>query len=59
MVYSLSNAGINVNKKNSKGNTALHIACMRGYVEINNLFFEVCFYFFERLNYFLLNICVN
>jgi ankyrin repeat protein len=41
MVYALSNAGINVNKRNIKGNTALHIACMRGYVEINNNFFEV------------------
>ena len=41
MVYALSNAGINVNRKNVKGNTVLHIACMRGYVEINNNFFEV------------------
>lgn len=51
MVYSLSNAGIDVNKKNSKGNTALHVACMRGYVEIGFQFFEVFFLYLicERL----------
>jgi Ankyrin repeats (many copies) len=41
MVYSLSNAGINVNKRNSKGNTALHSACMKGYVDIGFNFIEV------------------
>jgi hypothetical protein len=43
MVYTLANAGINVNMKNIKGNTALHTAYMRGYVEIGFSFFEALF----------------
>lgn len=41
MVYALSNAGIDVNMQDSKGNTALHIAFMRGYAEIGFEFIEV------------------
>ena len=41
MVYSLSNAGLNVNAQDSKGNTALHLAYMRGYTEIGFKFIEV------------------
>lgn len=40
MVYALSNAGIDVNLQNSKGNTALHLAYMRGYTEIGFEFIE-------------------
>ena len=41
MVYSLSNAGVDVNRQNSKGNTALHLAYMRGYTEVGFNFIEV------------------
>lgn len=41
MVYALSNAGIDVNIQDSKGNTALHLAYMRGYAEIGFDFIEV------------------
>ena len=41
MVYALSNAGLNVNSTNAKGNTALHMAFMRGYTEIDFDFIEV------------------
>lgn len=41
MVYSLSNAGLNVNAQDSKGNTALHLAYMRGYTEVGFKFIEV------------------
>ncbi|CAF0745128.1 unnamed protein product [Brachionus calyciflorus] len=40
IVYSLSNAGIDVNMQNSQGNTALHLAYMRGYTEIGFEFIE-------------------
>ncbi len=40
MVYALSNAGLDVNKTNFKGSTALHCAYMRGYTELGYLFIE-------------------
>ena len=44
MVYAFSNAGLDVNIKNSKGNTCLHLAFQRGYTEIGFLFIEVHYY---------------
>lgn len=41
MVYALSNAGIDVNAQDGKGNTALHLAYMRGYSEVGFDFIEV------------------
>jgi hypothetical protein len=41
MIYALSNSGIDVNIPNQKGNTALHIAYMRGYIEIGFNLIEV------------------
>jgi hypothetical protein len=41
MVYAFSNAGLDVNVQNSKGNTALHLAFQRGYTELGFLFIEV------------------
>lgn len=40
MVYALSNAGIDVNAVNYKGNTAIHCAYIRGYTEIGFIFIE-------------------
>lgn len=40
MVYALSNAGIDVNATNFKGNTAIHCAYIRGYTEIGVLYIE-------------------
>ena len=41
MIYALSNSGIDVNIQNQKGNTALHTAYMRGYIEVGFNLIEV------------------
>ena len=41
MVFSFANAGMDVNVQNSKGNTALHLAYIRGYTEVGFNFIEV------------------
>ena len=41
MVYSLSNAGLEVNWQDSKGNTALHLAYMRGHTQVGFNLIEV------------------
>lgn len=41
MIYALSNSGIDVNIPNQKGNTALHTAYMRGYIEVGFNLIEV------------------
>ena len=41
MIYALSNSGIDVNIPNQKGNTALHSAYMRGYIEVGFNLIEV------------------
>ena len=56
MVYSLSNAGIDVNIQNQKGNTALHSAYMRGYLEVGFNFIEVSIYFILYFHTFVLTI---
>lgn len=54
MVYALSNAGLNVNLANAKGNTALHMAFMRGYTEIGFNFIEVIMKFKIFRRFFIL-----
>lgn len=53
MVYSLSNAGIDVNVQDIRGNTALHLAYMRGYTEIGFNFIEVKLNIYCILKYFM------
>ena len=41
MAYALANSGANVNVQDNKGNTPLHLAYMRGYLEVGFKFIEV------------------
>lgn len=51
MVFAFSNAGLDVNMQNSKGNTALHLAFQRGYTEVGFTFIEVLDFLLNSSNY--------